>query len=153
MQYKEKVKQTKLSKKRDNCWFVFWSLQWVHAFVFNHRPSGRETQRVRVAVQSRRFLPMPLPLLCQSRSRRRPRWPGLSMGLDQGGLDRAGDLWTVDTAKALFWKKKTVDHTWPSTRESSVNFGPGAFGFLAKCAKFAESETSYWLKSVKALGL
>ena len=68
---------------------------------------------------------------------------------DQGGLDRAGDLWTVDTAKALFWKKAPVDQTWPSTRESSVNFGPGVFGFLARDTKIAESETSFWSKSDK----
>ena len=117
--------------------------------MFNHRPCGRETQRVRVAVRSRRFLPMPLPLLCQSGSRRRPRWPGPGLGLDQGGLDQTLDCWTVDTAKALFWKKAPVDQTWPSTRESSVNFGPGVFGFLARDTKFAESETSFWSKSDK----
>ena len=68
---------------------------------------------------------------------------------DQGGLDQTLDCWTVDTAKALFWKKAPVDQTWPSTRESSVNFGPGVFGFLARGAKFAESETSFWSKSDK----
>ena len=35
---------------------------------------------------------------------------------DQGGLDRAGDLTKVVTAKTLSWKKAPVDQTWPSTR-------------------------------------
>ena len=119
---------------------MFRSLQWVQAFVFNHRPSGRETQRVRVAVQSRRFLPMPLPLLCQSRSRRRPRWHGPGWGLDQGGHCQSPAL----------EKKVPVDQT--SARDSSVNFGPGDLGFLARGAKFAESETFFWSKSDKSTG-
>ena len=62
-----------------------------------------------------------------------------------------GPRWTLP--KPCSGKKVPVDQTWPSTRDSLVNFGPGVFGFLARGARFAESGTSYWLSQIQALGL
>ena len=99
MQYKEKVKQTKLSKKKDNCCLYF-----DHCNGFMRLCSII----VRVAEKHRECeLRFRAGVSCQCRflcyvSRARVA--------DQGGLDRAGDLWTkVDTAKALFWEKNSVD--------------------------------------------
>ena len=132
MQYKEKVTQTKLSKKKT-----------IVGLCFDHCNGFMRLCSiiVRVAEKHRECeLWFRAGVSCQCRflcyvSRARVA--------DQGGRDQTLDCWTVDTAKALFWKKAPVDQTWPSTRESSVNFGPGVFGFLARGAKFPESETLF----------
>ena len=63
---------------------------------------------------------------------------------DQGGLDQTLDCWTVDTAKALFWEKKTqLTRPGPVPERVQLILDLGTWGFLARSAKFPESETSF----------
>ena len=98
MQYKEKVKQTKLSKKKT-----------IVGLCFDHCNGFMRLCSiiVRVAEKHRECeLRFRAGVSCQCRflcyvSRARVA--------DQGGRDQTLDCWTVDTAKALFWEKNSVD--------------------------------------------
>jgi len=75
---------------------------------------------------------------------------------DQGGLDQTLDCWTVDSGHCQ--NPVLKKNSWPQTRSGPVPeivqlvFDLGPLGVLARGAKFAESETSYWLKSDKSTG-